>query len=73
MKFLNTQQKHTLENFMDSYQEQLKSIIDQTVPPDEIIICDDQSKDSSVKVAESILKRWHGEWRIFVALLNRMS
>ena len=25
MKFLNTQQKHTLENFMDSYQEQLKS------------------------------------------------
>ena len=25
MKFQNTQQKHTLENFMDSYQEQLKS------------------------------------------------
>lgn len=51
-------------------QEQLKSIIDQTVPPDEIIICDDQSKDSSVKVAESILKRWHGEWRIFVNETN---
>ena len=25
MKFLNTQQKHTLENFMDSYKQQLKN------------------------------------------------
>ena len=45
--------------------EQLDSIRKQTMPPDELIICDDRSKDDTVKVAEEYIKgynlenRWH--------------
>lgn len=41
--------------------EQLDSIVNQTVQPDEIIICDDGSIDDTVKVAKTILKKmeWH--------------
>lgn len=44
--------------------EQLVSILNQTVPPDEIIICDDQSKDNTVQVAKSVLANWNGKWRV---------
>lgn len=46
--------------------EQLNSIIHQTWQPDEIIICDDQSKDNSVLIAKSILQQWSGKWRIII-------
>jgi glycosyltransferase involved in cell wall biosynthesis len=46
--------------------EQLKSIINQTVQPDEIIICDDCSKDNSVKIANEILTEWNGAWKVCV-------
>lgn len=51
------------ERFLE---EQLNSIIHQTMQPDEIIICDDQSKDNSVLIAKSILRQWSGKWRIIV-------
>lgn len=40
--------------------EQLESIIHQTKQPDEIVICDDQSKDNSVEIAKDVLKNWKG-------------
>ena len=36
--------------------EQLESIRNQTRSVDEVIICDDQSKDNTVKVVEDYLK-----------------
>lgn len=45
--------------------DQLESIRKQTLPPDELIICDDRSKDDTVKVAEEYIaghnldKNWH--------------
>ena len=36
--------------------EQLESIRNQTMPPDELIICDDRSKDDTVRVAEEYIK-----------------
>lgn len=44
--------------------EQLKSIFSQTYPPDEIIICDDCSKDHTVQLARSLLTQWNGKWKI---------
>lgn len=44
--------------------EQLKSIFSQTCPPDEIIICDDCSKDHTVQLAHSLLSQWNGKWKI---------
>lgn len=46
--------------------EQLESIIQQTKQPDEIVICDDLSKDNSVQVARSILQQWSGRWQVIV-------
>lgn len=40
--------------------EQLESIIYQTRQPDEIVICDDQSKDNSIEIARDVLKNWKG-------------
>lgn len=40
--------------------EQLSSIMHQTIPPDEIIICDDGSSDGSVEVARDVLNEWTG-------------
>lgn len=44
--------------------EQLESIFSQTCPPDEIIICDDCSKDHTVQLAYSLLAKWNGKWQI---------
>lgn len=38
-------------------EEQLDSIISQTMPVDEIIICDDKSKDNTVKVVEEFISK----------------
>lgn len=48
--------------------EQLDSIRNQTLPPDELIICDDRSKDDTVKIAEAYIKEYNMEkrWHITV-------
>jgi len=48
--------------------EQLESIRNQTMPPDELIICDDRSKDNTVKVAEEYIKGHDLErkWRVII-------
>lgn len=48
--------------------EQLDSIRNQTMPPDELIICDDRSKDDTVKVAEKYIieNNLVKSWRIIV-------
>ncbi|MDE6208721.1 MAG: glycosyltransferase [Lachnospiraceae bacterium] len=38
-------------------EEQLDSILSQTMPVDEIIICDDKSKDNTVKVVEEFISK----------------
>ncbi len=47
-------------------QEQLESIFQQTVPVDEIILCDDGSKDDTVKIAQSLLEASGISFRIIV-------
>ena len=47
-------------------EEQLNSILNQSVPVDEIIICDDNSKDSTIVLAERILKNSGISYRIMV-------
>ncbi len=44
--------------------EQLESIIGQTLPPDEIVICDDCSKDHTIQVVRDTLKNWDGRWTL---------
>jgi len=48
--------------------EQLESIRKQTIPPDELIICDDLSKDNTVKVAEEYIRKHNleGSWKVFI-------
>jgi len=38
-------------------EEQLRSILNQTVPPDEIVISDDASTDGTIQVARSVLEK----------------
>lgn len=40
--------------------QQLESIINQTLVPDEIVICDDCSKDSTVSMVNDMLSSWGG-------------
>lgn len=40
--------------------EQLDSIVSQTCPPDEIVICDDGSSDDTLDIAETCLRDWQG-------------
>lgn len=44
--------------------DQLESIIYQTLQPDEVIICDDCSSDSTVKVIENVMGQWTGSWKL---------
>lgn len=48
--------------------EQLESIRNQTMPPDELIICDDRSKDDTVRVAEEYIKghALERKWRVTI-------
>lgn len=45
-------------------ESQLRTILNQTIPPDEIIVCDDCSKDNSVSICRNILSRWDGKWEV---------
>lgn len=45
-------------------EEQLRSIIGQSCPPDEIVVCDDGSRDATMEIARRILTAWHGESRL---------
>lgn len=44
--------------------QQLESIVAQTLQPDEIVICDDCSKDRTVQVVQDTLKDWAGRWQL---------
>lgn len=50
--------------------EQLQSIIKQTRQPDEIIVCDDCSKDKTVDIVKDILKEWNGQYKIVINKIN---
>jgi glycosyltransferase involved in cell wall biosynthesis len=45
-------------------QKQIESITNQSIPPDEIIICDDKSTDGTVSIVKSLLKNYKGILRI---------
>ncbi len=45
-------------------EQQLSSILNQSVSVDEIIVCDDGSKDNTVEIAENILKEYPISFRI---------
>lgn len=45
--------------------EQLESIINQTVKPDEIILTDDNSDDNTLKIAEKVLSKSGIDYKIF--------
>lgn len=45
-------------------EQQLDTLIHQTLPPDEIIICDDQSRDRTVDIIRNTLRDWHGSWKL---------
>lgn len=47
-------------------EEQLRSIFEQTLPPDEIVLLDDCSSDDTVALAEKLLSRSGIEYRILV-------
>jgi glycosyltransferase involved in cell wall biosynthesis len=51
-------------------QEQLQSILHQTMQPDEIIICDDCSQDRTVDRIQCMLKDWQGHWKLVVNETN---
>ena len=42
-------------NGQEFIKEQLLSILNQTMPVDEIVICDDQSSDDTVKIIQELL------------------
>ena len=48
--------------------DQLTSIMNQTLPPDEVIISDDRSTDNSVKIATDFINHYglHNHWQVHV-------
>ena len=57
-------------NYADYLEERLTSIINQTIPPKEIIVLDDASTDDSVEVAAAILRGCGINHRIIVNETN---
>lgn len=47
-------------------EKQIKSIINQTISPDEIIICDDCSKDNTVNIIRETLKNCSIKYKIII-------
>ena len=45
--------------------EQLESILNQTMPVDEIVVCDDGSTDNTLHIIESIRDGSHTDIRIY--------
>ena len=60
-------------NGAEFIEEQLESIRKQTMPVDEVIICDDQSKDSTVEVVKSYIQKnaLEDSWKISVNEKNK--
>ena len=46
--------------------EQLESILRQSQPPDEIIICDDRSTDDTIAIIDSFIKEYPGVIHLFI-------
>ncbi|MEJ7610957.1 MAG: glycosyltransferase family 2 protein [Ferruginibacter sp.] len=46
--------------------EQLESILRQTPPPDEIVICDDRSTEGTVAIIDTFIKEYPGIIRLFI-------
>lgn len=55
-------------NGAEYIQEQLESIRNQTLPPDELVICDDRSSDNTVEVVNKYIKEHdlEGKWSISI-------
>ena len=51
-------------------EEQLTSILEQTLPPDEIVVCDDSSTDATFHVVEGVLERYAVRSRVFRTSAN---
>jgi glycosyltransferase involved in cell wall biosynthesis len=51
-------------------QEQIESILAQSVSPDEIVICDDNSKDSTVQVLNALEKKYPSIIKIYQNKIN---
>ena len=50
--------------------DQLRSIINQSTQPDELIICDDNSSDKTVERIKCILGSWDKPWHIYINKQN---
>ena len=46
--------------------DQLISIMNQTMLPDEIVICDDCSEDNTVNIINDTLKNWSRDWNLII-------
>lgn len=57
-------------NGEDYIEEQLKSIVHQSIKPDEIIVCDDGSTDNTVSIASKILSEAGIDYRIEINEMN---
>lgn len=55
------------EKYIES---QLRSIINQSTQPDEIVICDDNSSDKTVEIIKYILESWNGSWHVYTNEYN---
>lgn len=53
--------------------EQLTSILNQSVQPDEVIICDDNSTDQTIKIIKGFidLNHLHKKWKLYVNEKNK--
>lgn len=46
--------------------EQIESIINQSLVPDEIVICDDCSKDNTINIIKETLANWSGKANLII-------